>query len=112
MELVAKPLILEVTNVRIFFVYLVDLSSKSDLSFSYLLFKTKFVVLVLFTSLPNPSYSVVLETSFLTTLLNLAKSLGTGTNLSMPNLSISDFKLDRFVFDAKLLTSVCDIFLR
>ena len=53
-----------------------------------------------------------MTTSFFTTLLNLAKSLGTGINLSISNLSASLFKLARFVFDAKLLTSTCGAFFR
>ena len=57
----------------------------------------------------NLLYSVFLITSFFTTLLNLAKSLGTGVNLSISNLSTSVFKLAKFNFSAKLLISVCDI---
>ena len=41
------------------------------------------------------SYSVFLTTSFLTALLNLLKSTGIGTNLSISNLSILFFKLFR-----------------
>ena len=71
----------------------------------------------------NLLYSVILTTSFFTTLLNLAKSLGTGVNLSISakslgtgvnlsisNLSTSVFKLAKFDFSAKLLTSTCDTF--
>ena len=53
-----------------------------------------------------------MTTSYFTTLLNSAKSLGTGVNLSIPNLSTSLFKLTRFVFDAKLLTLTCGTFFR
>ena len=53
----------------------------------------------------NLLYSVFLTTSFFTTLLNLAKSLRTSVNFAMSNLATSVFKLARFVFDAKLLTS-------
>ena len=60
----------------------------------------------------NLLYSVFLTTSFLTTLLNLAKSSGTGINFAMSNLSTLVFKLARFVFDAKLLRSTCDIFFK
>ena len=60
----------------------------------------------------NLLYSVFLETLFFTALLNLAKSLGTGVNLSISNLSTSVFKLPRFAFDAKLLTSTCVTFFR
>ena len=50
-------------------------------------------------------------TSVFTTLLRLAKSLGTGANLSISNLSTAVCKLARFAFDAKLLTSTCVTFL-
>ena len=50
-------------------------------------------------------------TSFFTTSLNLLKSTGTGTSLSMSNLSTSVFKLPKFVFNAKLDTSTCEMFL-
>ena len=50
------------------------------------------------------SYTVFLTTSFFTTLLNLAKSLGTGVDLSISNLSTSAFKPAKFDFSAKLLT--------
>ena len=59
----------------------------------------------------NLLYTVILTTSFFTALLNLLKSLGIGTNLSMPNLSSSVFKLDKLVFNAKLEVSTCQIFL-
>ena len=48
---------------------------------------------------------------FLTILDNLLKSVGTGTNLLISNLSTSVFKLDKFVFNAKLEVSQCLIFL-
>ena len=44
----------------------------------------------------NLSYSVFLTTSFFTTLLNLAKSLGNDVNFATPILSTSVFKLARF----------------
>ena len=66
---------------------------------------------MLFTLATNLSYTVFLTTSFFTTLLSFAKSLGTGVNLSISSLSTSVFKLPKFDFSAKLLTSVCDIFL-
>ena len=78
-------------------------------------------------------YSVFLKTSFLTTLVNLLKSRGTGTNLSISNLSTLVFKLlklfgknfyllifnlstlvfklAKFDFNAKLKVSKCVIFL-
>ena len=43
-------------------------------------------------------------------MLNLLKSVGTGTNLSMSNLSTSVFKLAKFIFNAKLEVSTCEIF--
>ena len=60
----------------------------------------------------NLLYTVFLTASFFTTLLSLAKSLGTGVNLSVSNLSTSVFRLAKFDFSAKLLTSTCDIFFR
>ena len=58
----------------------------------------------------NLSYTVFLTTTIFTTLLSFAKSLGTGVNLSISSLSISTsvFKLAKFDFSAKLLTSTCD----
>ena len=67
---------------------------------------------MLFTLATNLSYSVFLTTSFFTILLSLAKSLGTGLNLSISSLSTSVFKLAKFDFSAKLLTSRCDIFFK
>ena len=69
-------------------------------SFSYLVFITKFVVSISFTLTTNLSYSVFLTTSFLTTLLNLARSVGTGVNLSISSLSTSVFQLAEFDFSA------------
>ena len=86
--------------------------SKSNLSESYVVFKTNFVVSILSTFPTNLFYSVFLTTSCFTTLLNLTKSLGTGVNLSISNLSTSVLKLAKFVFDAKLLTSTCLIFFK
>ena len=60
---------------------------------------------MLSTFVTNLLYSVFLTTSFFTTLLNLAKSLGTGVNVSISNLSTS-------LFRAKPLTSICDIFFK
>ena len=56
--------------------------SKSDLSVSYVVFKTNSVVSMLFTLANDLLYSVFLTTSFFTTSLNLLKSTGTGANLS------------------------------
>ena len=58
----------------------------------------------------NLSYTVFLTTSFFTTSLNLLKSTGTGTNLSIPNLSTSVFKPPKFDFNAKLEVSTSEIF--
>ena len=57
------------------------------------------------------SYTVFLTTTFFTTSLSLLKSTGTGTNSSISNLSASVFKLAKFVFNAKLKVSTCEIFL-
>ena len=65
---------------------------------------------MLSTFLTNLSYLVFLRTSFFTALLSFAKSLGTGINLSISNLSTSVFRLAKFDFRAKLLTSTCDIY--
>ena len=46
------------------------------------------------------------------TSLSLLKSTGTGANLSISYLSTSVFKLPKFVFNAKLEVSTCEIFLR
>ena len=67
---------------------------------------------MLFTLATNLSYTLFLTTSFFTTLLSFAKSLGTGVNLSISSLSTSVFKLAKFDFSAKLLTSICDIFFK
>ena len=79
--------------------------SRSDLSVSYVVFKTNPVVSMLSTFVTNLSYSV-----FFTTLLSLAKSSGTGVNFAVSILSTSVFRLARFVFNAKLLTSTCVAF--
>ena len=50
-------------------------------------------------------------TSFYTRSLSLLKSAGTGTSLSMSDLSTSVFKLPKFVFNAKLDVSTCEMFL-
>ena len=67
---------------------------------------------MLSTFVTNSSYSVFLTTSFLTAVLNLAKQLGTGVNLSISSLYISVLRLDKLDFSAKLLVSTCDIFLK
>ena len=72
--------------------------SKSDLSASYLIFKTNPLVSILFTFATNLSYTVFLTTSFFTTSLSLLKSTGTGTNLSRSNLHTLAFKLTKSDF--------------
>ena len=67
---------------------------------------------MLFTLATNLLYSVFLTTSFFITLLYLAKPLGTGVNLSISNLSTSVFRLAKFAFSAKPLTSTCDTFFK
>ena len=96
----------------IFLSALLSFFSNSDLSLSYAIFKTNPVVSMLFTLATNLSYTVFLTTSFSTTLLSLAKSLGTGVNSSIPSLSASVFKLARFNFSEKLLTSTWVTFFR
>ena len=65
---------------------------------------------ILFTLVTNLSFAVFLTTSFFTTSLSLIKSIGTGINLSMSNLSTSVFRLAKFVFNAKVDVSTCEIF--
>ena len=65
---------------------------------------------MLFTLATNLSYSIFLTTSFFTTLLSLAKALGTGVNLSISSLSTSVFKLAKFDFSAKHV--ICNIYFR
>ena len=78
---------------------------------SYSVYQTNPLVSILPTFVTNLLYSIFLRTSFFTTLLNLAKSLGTGVNFGRSNLSTSVLKLARFGFGAKLLTSTCVTFL-
>ena len=86
--------------------------SRSHLSVSYVAFKINPVVSILSTFVTNLLYSVFLITSFFTTLLGLTKPSGAGVSFGMSNLSTSGFKLARFVFGAKLLTSTCVTFLK
>ena len=85
--------------------------SNSVSSESYWVFKTTPLVSILFTFTTNLSYTVFLTTLFFTTLINLLKPTGTGTNLSISNLSTSVFRLAKFVFSAKLEVSTWAIFL-
>ena len=73
------------------------------MSTSYLVFRTNPLVSILFTFATNLSYR--------TLSLSLLKSTGTGTNFSMSNLSTSVFRLAKFYFSAKLVKSVCEIYL-
>ena len=57
---------------------------------------------MLFTLVNNLSYTVFLTTSIFTVSLNLLKSARTGTNLSISNLSTSDFKFAKFDFISNL----------
>ena len=84
--------------------------SKSDLSVSLVVYKKNPEVSMLFTLATNFSYSVFLTTSLFTTSLSLLKSTGTGAHLSVSSSSNSVFKLAKFDFDAKLLTSTCVTF--
>ena len=97
------------SNIRNFFVYFIDFVFKIC-PILFIFFSTKFVVSILPTLVANLLHSVFLTTLFLTTLLNLARSTGTGFNLSASILSTSVFKLAKFDFSAKLLTSTCDTF--
>ena len=87
-----------------------SISSIFELSALHLVFKTNPVVSIS-TFVTTLLYSVSL-TTFFTTLLNLAKSLGTGVHLSISNLSTSVFNLAKFDFSAKLLTLSCDSFFK
>ena len=78
---------------------------------SYLVLKTNLVVSILPTFVTNLSYSVFLATSFFTALHNVAKLSGIDFNFATYYLSTTAFKLARFVFDAKLLTSTASHFL-
>ena len=66
---------------------------------------------IAFTFTTNLSYTVFLTTWFFTTLLNFLKSVETGSYLLMSNSSTSVFELAKFVFNAKLDVSTCEIFL-
>ena len=57
---------------------------------------------MLFTFSTNLSYTVFLTTSFFTASIDLLKSTGTFTNVSLANLSTSVFRSIKFVFNAKL----------
>ena len=81
-EVVAKPLILGI-SVLISFIFVSRIVLVATLVISGILSSIFFILTL---------YSVFLTTSFLTTLLNLIKSTGTGTNLPISNLSTLPFK--------------------
>ena len=85
--------------------------SISDLSVSYLVFKTNVLASILFNLATNLSYTFFLTTWFFTTSLRLLKSTGTGTNLSISNLSTSVFKLAKFDLNEKPEVSISVILL-
>ena len=84
--------------------------SNSDLSVSYLVFKTNALVAILFALTTDLSYTVFLTTSFFTTSFSLLKPTGTDANLSISNLSISVFKQAKFDFNPKREVSTCETF--
>ena len=94
LDFVANPLIS-----GIFFSTLSILSSKA-LSVVNLVLVTKAEVAVASTLFFYVLYVVFLATSFLTTLLNFAKSSGTVFNLSVSILSTSVFKAAKLVLNA------------
>ena len=67
---------------------------------------------MLLTLVTNLSYSFFLTTLFFTISLSLLKSTESGDNLSISSLTNSVFKLPKFDFSAKLLTSTYDTFFR
>ena len=79
---------------------------------SYLVFKTNPLLSTLFTLVTNLSYTVFLTISFFTTSLSLLKSTGTGTNLSVSDLSVSAFKLCKSDFIAILDGSIPAVFFK
>ena len=76
-EVVAKPAILGISFLTSF-IFVLRLLLVAKLLISGILSSIFFIL---------ASYSVFLTTSLLTTLLNLPKSTGTGTNLSISSLS-------------------------
>ena len=108
---VAKPLILGILPSISFILALQSvfltrslvlgtLFSIPDLSLSYLVFKNKRGSINTVYLATNLSYTVFLTTSYFTTSLSLLKSTD-GANVSISNLSISVFRLAKFVFSAK-----------
>ena len=66
----------------------------------------------MFTFAANLSYTAFLTTLFFTKSLSLLKSTGSGADLSMSNLSISVFRLAKFVFSSKFEVSTCVTFFK
>ena len=122
-EVVAKPLVLCIP-VLTSFIFVLRIVLVAKLLISGILSSIFFILAL---------YSVFLTTSFLTTLLSLLKSTGTGANLLISNLSTllfellelvgklfnlwisnlstSVFRLAKIDFSAKLQVSTCEIFL-
>ena len=76
--------------------------SSSNLSVSYLVFKTNPLASILFTLATNLLYTVYFTTSLIPTLLSWLKTTGTFFDLSTSILSISAFKLSKWDFAANL----------
>ena len=66
----------------------------------------------MFTFAANLSCTAFLTTLFFTKSLSLLKSTGSGADLSMSNLSISVFRLAKFVFSSKFEVSTCVTFFK
>ena len=67
---------------------------------------------MLSTFVTNLLYSVFFTTLSFTTSDNLLRSTRISTSLSISDLSTSVYKLAKFDFNAKLLTSTCDTFFK
>ena len=79
--------------------------SRSDLSVSYLVFKTNSLLSILFTFVTNLSGTVFLTTSLFTKLLSLLKSIVTVFNLTISIPSVLVFELAKSDFTANLEVS-------
>ena len=77
---------------------------KTDLSVSYVVFKTNQLVSSELTFAANLSYTVFLTISLFTRLLSLLKSTRTVFNLSIFISSASAFNLDKLDFNARVST--------
>ena len=94
------------TSIRNFFASITNFFSNSDLSVSYLVFKTNPLISILFTFATSLLYTVFSTTSLLTRLLNLLKSTGRAFNLPTSILSILPSKLAKPDFAANLEVSI------